>query len=197
MADQEEQQRFFGALLPTLLPTLMSAVPSILQAIQGRRRALGMPAENDPEALQRGIFDAISSFVSEATAVIENPSAVLQQVVQDIASVVRDVGQDAAEEQVQQRFIFPLLASLIPVAVQAVPAIISAVSGRRRDLDPAEVLADPEAGQRFFGSLITKLAGGLVQHLPGLLQTLAGGAARSPGAPGSSSRRSSPDSGRS
>jgi hypothetical protein len=160
-APQDEQQRFFGGLLQAILPVVVNAVPSVLQAIQGQRRNLGLPDETDATVVERDFSTVLSGLLGKVINV-------LPQVAETLFSQ-RDVDPQNGEE-VQQRFIFPLLATLIPAAAQAIPAIISAVSGQR-DVDESVIdVADKEIAQRFFGPLIGQLASGIVQQLPQIMQ---------------------------
>ena len=141
--DGEQQQRFFGALVQALLPVVANAVPHLLQAVQGQRRDLGLSEDRDAESAQRDFGAIFNGLLGQVINV-------LPQIISGFSSQ-RDIDPNNTEE-VQQRFIFPLLAALIPAAAQAIPAVINAVSGGRevnRALD-----GDPDSQQRVLGGFL-------------------------------------------
>ena len=143
------------------MPLVVNAVPAVLQAIQGQRRDLGMPENSDPAALERDIGAILSGLLGQVINVLPQVANLLTQ---------RREIEPRNGQEVQDRFIFPLLGLLIPAAAQAIPAIISAVSGNRDVVDGVVDVADREVAERFFGPLVGQLVSGLVQNLPQILQ---------------------------
>jgi hypothetical protein len=158
----ESGDKFFP-LAAVLLPAVVSAMPSIIQAIQGQNRDLITPSR-DPEDVQRDFLSVLS--------------AIVPQVLQSIPGIIstfsgsRDLPRN--DEEVATRWFGGLMSVFVPQLIQAVPPLVSAFAGGRRDLLPSTRATDPEVATRFFGPLLGGLAGPLMQSLPQVISMFTG-----------------------
>jgi hypothetical protein len=158
----DDEQRFFGQLLNSLVPIISQTVPTMLQAIQQQNRDLGVPVETDPESLERDFATVFSGLLKPIISSF--PQLMLQ------LAAPRDTGnpEPTNADDAAQRWLFPLLTTLVPAAAQALPGIINAFTGQRGESVEVSV-SDPEIAERFFGPLLGQLASGLVGQLPNII----------------------------
>lgn len=123
LPEQRDVERDFGDILNALLPKLIDAVPTIVNAVTGR------PAPRSTE--------------EEAERFLPFLAAVLPAVISAVPSIIgafnHQRGVDATpppitDPDVAQRFLGPLLATVVPQLIQAAPSILATIFGSRRDI---------------------------------------------------------------
>jgi hypothetical protein len=124
--DAEAVERDFQSILNAILPKLLDAVPGIVNAIAGQ------PAPRSTEEESERFLPILAGVIP----------AIIGAVPQIVSMFNRQRGTDPtpppiSDADVAQRFIGPLLSSIVPQLLQAAPSILGAVFGGRRDVPPS------------------------------------------------------------
>jgi hypothetical protein len=119
--DTASVERDLGSILGALLPKLVAAIPSVVDAISGRPAPRSADEENE-------------RFLPLLGALIP---AVVSAVPSIIGAFNQQRGADATpppytDPDVAQRFLGPLLAVTVPALVQAAPSILGSIFGGGR-----------------------------------------------------------------
>lgn len=121
--DAQGLERDFGSILQALLPKLLDAVPTLVQAFAGK------PAPRSTEEQSQRFLPFLGALIP----------AVVSAVPGIIAAFNQQRGADATpppihDPAVAQRFLGPLLTQCIPQLVQAAPSILSSIFGGGREI---------------------------------------------------------------
>jgi hypothetical protein len=160
----QDDQRFFGSVLQSIITHVIPTVAPIIHGIlQQRRRELGLPDERDADALQRDFGSILGALLPT-----------LLQAIPGIVSAISGQRAPRGPEEESQRFL-PFLAALIPAVVSAVPSIIGLFNRQRGVDDTPPPITDPAVAQRFLGPLLSTFIPQLLQAAPSILGSIFGG----------------------
>jgi hypothetical protein len=154
-AAEPETPRWMVPLLGQLAQVVAQAAPTILQGIMQNNRDIFGEGSRDAETTERffgSLFSAIMPVVAQAVPA-------LGQLFAGNRSVPTD------DEELQTRWLLPLLGAVLPQIVQAVPPIVSALTSGRRSV----ALTDPNEATRFFGPILSGLIPALTSSLPSIV----------------------------
>lgn len=160
----------FLPLLATLLPAVVSAVPSVIDLFRQQNRSVDIPPEvSDAQATQD-----VGRFLG---ALIPTLMSALPSIVQAIQGQQRELGRavDLTRDQDSyNRFLGGILNSVIGTVTHAVahdPLIGSLLSGGGRTVPRAN---DPEVAQRWFLPALQCILPAIAQQLPALVNAVTG-----------------------
>jgi hypothetical protein len=163
-SDQDAQRFFGSILQSLVSVVVPKIATGILGLIQQRRRELGVPEERDAERDLQSIFasllpkllDAVPAIVSaisgkpaprgaeeEGERFLPFLAAIIPAVISAVPGIIsafnRQRGADTAQPsisnpEVAERFIGPLLQTILPQILQAAPSILGSIFGGGRDV---------------------------------------------------------------
>lgn len=150
-----QQPRWLVPLIGRLAQVVAQAAPAIIDGIVENNRDIFAEDTRDPKVQERffgELFSAVMPVVAQA-------APVLGQLFAGIRSV------PANDQELQTRWLMPLLSTVVPQLVQAAPSIIEALTGGRRSV----ALTDPNEATRFLGPLLGMAIPALVSAVPDII----------------------------
>jgi hypothetical protein len=152
----------YSPIFTALLPVLIEAVPAVIGGIRDGDRDLAGSGDRR-DHVERDFGTVLGILLPQLINLLPH----LVQAFGDDRDLPRD------GDEVTERFLQPLLATLLPMFVQVAPAIVAALTGRSRS---TEVLpaSSPEFAQRFLGPLLAVLVPALAGALPQLIAAVTG-----------------------
>ncbi|WP_157930473.1 hypothetical protein [Glycomyces xiaoerkulensis] len=158
-AASEIQERFLPAL-GAILPSVVSAVPSIIDGIKQGSRDL-IPETRDPQQQERDFMSVIGAITPEIVEAIP-------QVLEAVQSSSRNLPRD--EDEATVRLFGSILPPLAEGIIKSAPHIANAFLEGRREM-PTRI-SDPEMTSRFVGPLLGAAVPALLPQVPKLIQAL-------------------------
>lgn len=163
-AVSDDQQRFFGSIVQSLVSTVIPKVaPVIFGMLQQRRRELGLPEQRDAEAATRDFGAILGALLPKLLDAVPGIVTALQG---------RPAPRSAQEEN--ERFL-PFLAAVIPALVSAAPSIIGLFNQQRGADGTPPPISDREVSERFIGPLLSAVVPQVLQAAPSIFASIFGG----------------------
>lgn len=150
-----ETPRWMVPLIGQLAQAVAQAAPAIIQGIVENNRDIFGEDTRDPQVQER----FFGSFFSAVMPVVAQAAPLLGQIFGGNRSV------PANDEELQTRWLLPLLSTVVPQLVQAAPSIIESLTGGRRSV----TLTDPNEATRFLGPLLGVAIPALVSAVPDIV----------------------------
>lgn len=163
-AGAEDQQRFFGSIVKTLVTTVLPKVaPVVLNMLQQRRRELGIPEQRDADSVSRDLGAILGVVLPK-----------LLDAVPGIVSALQGRPAPRSVEEENDRFL-PFLAAVVPALVSAAPSIIGLFNKQRGVDGTPPPISDREVSERFIGPLLGAVVPQLIQAAPSIFASIFGG----------------------
>jgi hypothetical protein len=150
-----DAQRWMVPLLGQLAQIVAQSAPAILQGITQQNRDIFGTTTRDAQAVER-------DFASLFSAIVPHLTQALPTIAQLFAGR-RDMPQN--DEEMQSRWLLPLLGAVLPTIVQAVPGIVSSLT-QGRGVTPS--LTDPNEATRWFGPILSAIVPQVIASLPSI-----------------------------
>jgi hypothetical protein len=163
-ATSEEQQRFFGSILQSIVTNVIPKVaPVVLGMLQQRRRDLGLPEQRNAEGVSRDFGSILGALLPK-----------LLDAVPGIVSALQGRPAPRSVEEENERFL-PFLAAVVPALISAAPSIIGMFNKQRGADGTPPSISDREVSERFIGPLLSVAVPALLQAAPSILGSIFGG----------------------
>ncbi|MFB6608739.1 hypothetical protein ACFCVO_00320 [Agromyces sp. NPDC056379] len=160
----EDQQRFFGSILQSIVTDVIPKVaPVVFGMLQQRRRELGIPEQRDADAVSRDFSSILGALLPK-----------LLDAVPGIVTALQGRPAPRSVEEENERFL-PFLAAVVPALISAAPSIIGLFNRQRGADGTPPPISDREVSERFIGPLLGSFIPPFLQAAPSILSSIFGG----------------------